>query len=793
MLWGYLFVLLACSHDASRSNPVDPELTPGVALSATMDSTGAATLRWTAYAGDRPFATYQVLRRAVESARQETLAIFTSVDSTVFVDSTLQPATSYEYLLHVASDGGLFAPSNPATVSGYGVAAVPLLPILQSPMDGALQLRWTQYRDPGFESYEVIRRQVGSDLHTTVHRTTVATDTVFADSNALHRIPYSYTVSVAAAGRELISPARESTLQLPAVRIEDTQISSSTATASLSWDPYEGPHFLRYEVRRRTKAVVSQIMSQSEDLTTTNFEDKGLRGDTHYIYQVVVITTRGEEVASSESSDAFHELLGSWTWTGSGRPIMDLYGEDQGATALVRHVDPVWGSRVSLLRLSQDLSLESQDLVLRFPDNGIKVPGGRAGMASAVTATGVRYTAYFAQDPGANFANGALLASVGPAPALPATRLALDPPGLELSTSVSGVLELRGGSFTDVVVSVDGELLPDQPFTDFAEGVFQSSSVGRWDIIGGAHFKDGWLIQSTSRNRAARVALPAGDITVQSLVGPWPATRVQIELSEGTVFALSFDFARQAATLTGQWTATDGQVQRDTVEATMPLMMAMPTQITLSVSDHAAEASITPVGPLAGRSVWTTLATAEDVVLFTTDHESHTILEDGTLVAGTALSSRPSETRTWPGSQGTLIGVCLPEEHRLLLGELVPGTGVDWVTFLSKSLGPNVGRPGSLGNPTDFYFSPISMDTGPDGRIYVLDAGNSRIVSYDRNRRYISDWGSHGSAPGLFNFGPGSETAGGGGPDFAGSIAVDGDGFIYVADELNGRIQKFSP
>jgi hypothetical protein len=29
--------------------------------------------------------------------------------------------------------------------------------------------------------------------------------------------------------------------------------------------------------------------------------------------------------------------------------------------------------------------------------------------------------------------------------------------------------------------------------------------------------------------------------------------------------------------------------------------------------------------------------------------------------------------------------------------------------------------------------------------------------------------------------------------DFAGSVAVDDEGFIYVADVGNGRIQKFAP
>ena len=45
---------------------------------------------------------------------------------------------------------------------------------------------------------------------------------------------------------------------------------------------------------------------------------------------------------------------------------------------------------------------------------------------------------------------------------------------------------------------------------------------------------------------------------------------------------------------------------------------------------------------------------------------------------------------------------------------------------------------------------------------------------------------------GQFNFGLGN-TAATGEPDFSGSLAVDDDGFIYVADPINNRIQKFAP
>ena len=64
------------------------------------------------------------------------------------------------------------------------------------------------------------------------------------------------------------------------------------------------------------------------------------------------------------------------------------------------------------------------------------------------------------------------------------------------------------------------------------------------------------------------------------------------------------------------------------------------------------------------------------------------------------------------------------------------------------------------------------------GNIFISDGyGNSRVVKYDKNGRYITEVGSKGSGPGQFNL-----------PH---SIAADAKGNIYVADRTNRRIQVF--
>jgi len=76
-------------------------------------------------------------------------------------------------------------------------------------------------------------------------------------------------------------------------------------------------------------------------------------------------------------------------------------------------------------------------------------------------------------------------------------------------------------------------------------------------------------------------------------------------------------------------------------------------------------------------------------------------------------------------------------------------------------------------------FGPRGITIAPDGRVWVTDTGNHRVVSYDallQNRQFF---GKRGTAPGEFTSPLG--------------IAAAPSGAIYVADAGNRRIQVLGP
>ena len=90
---------------------------------------------------------------------------------------------------------------------------------------------------------------------------------------------------------------------------------------------------------------------------------------------------------------------------------------------------------------------------------------------------------------------------------------------------------------------------------------------------------------------------------------------------------------------------------------------------------------------------------------------------------------------------------------------------------------PAANAPTPPAKPYEFS-RPTDVTWDPEGNIFVADGyGNSRVVKYDKNGRFIASAGRKGSEPGKLNL-----------PH---SITSDAEGNIYVADRSNRRIEVF--
>ena len=77
------------------------------------------------------------------------------------------------------------------------------------------------------------------------------------------------------------------------------------------------------------------------------------------------------------------------------------------------------------------------------------------------------------------------------------------------------------------------------------------------------------------------------------------------------------------------------------------------------------------------------------------------------------------------------------------------------------------------------FWGPRGIDVDQNGKVYVADTGNKRIVVFDEDGNYITEFGMAGFDPGQFD-----EPVG---------VAVSDDGMVFVTDTWNQRIQSFIP
>lgn len=90
-----------------------------------------------------------------------------------------------------------------------------------------------------------------------------------------------------------------------------------------------------------------------------------------------------------------------------------------------------------------------------------------------------------------------------------------------------------------------------------------------------------------------------------------------------------------------------------------------------------------------------------------------------------------------------------------------------------------VRRIGRRGEAPGEFNLPVDAALGPDGTLWVLDAGNFRVQAFDARGAVLRRFGSAGNGFGQFGRPRG--------------IAVDGEGLVYVSDASFCNVQVFRP
>ena len=95
-----------------------------------------------------------------------------------------------------------------------------------------------------------------------------------------------------------------------------------------------------------------------------------------------------------------------------------------------------------------------------------------------------------------------------------------------------------------------------------------------------------------------------------------------------------------------------------------------------------------------------------------------------------------------------------------------------------------MGKPGEPGSGPDRFADPNAVLVAPDGSLFVAEGhtrdykGHPRVIKFDKNGKFIKEWGTSGNGPGQFGM-----------PH---CLAMDSKGRLYVGDRDNNRIEVFT-
>jgi hypothetical protein len=533
------------------------------------------------------------------------------------------------------------------------------------------------------------------------------------------------------------------------------------------------------------------------------YVDSGLAGNSEYLYTVEVNTERGEVVASEEQSSIIHPLVTSWSLDLEPDDAVRLYGTEDGVRALV--AGP-WNVTLRMYSGAGEIEEELDLLTAIRPPSGLGFNPIKPRSASIARSDDDHFLLSFSDAKGHSIYE-------------------LDNEGMAvLQRQVLFADSFSGLSGAEAVVSGDIVVLVTQDRARFAldnlsattdDRVLFQEDFENGDTDGSIEtggILNGWLVvgdgvlatrftpvfkhddsyvgdlsleidaaYTTNSNR------PNSDILIIQL-----GRTVVDEVSQ---FTLTLDWTGQMARLVYAFQVSpqsENSARNESFVQPVVLELDDIHHIRLAMVEGNLSASIGTSRLWGGGTVdLTSITFADGLIGLTSDGATVVLDGDGQPGEGTSpgYDTAVSETRSWESGTGARwYGVSLPSEHQVLVRPSQTESQIEWPAEvrLGSSSSQNVGE--FVGQAAGELLFPISFDAAADDRIYILDAGNSRVQSFDEDGTYITQWGGHGSGDGNFDFGRGSDPT-----DFAGSIAVDGEGFIYVADVANKRIQKFAP
>lgn len=106
----------------------------------------------------------------------------------------------------------------------------------------------------------------------------------------------------------------------------------------------------------------------------------------------------------------------------------------------------------------------------------------------------------------------------------------------------------------------------------------------------------------------------------------------------------------------------------------------------------------------------------------------------------------------------------------------VADTGNNRIQYFDGSNGKYLGQWGTYGTGNGQFDRPVAVRTGLDGSVYVLDQGNHRIQRFSATGAYLGQFGTSGTGNGQY-----SSVSG---------FTIDDAGYIYTADSTLNRITQ---